>query len=794
MGFNMQKKQSKLAAAIFFLLGIIGLGVATVVSRPAGALEPVPQFSRVIALGDSYSAGVGARWQSYEYDSGIVNGRYVDSRQHCWLKNDVATGGQLAVRVAGGLQNFTNSACIGAEKPQLDQQIENLNLADGGGGTLIVMTAFGNDIRTTTGDAWPQAVSNCGDSRKARECSTDGSVAISDAEIQRLATNAADSYRKLLAKAPNATIRILGYPHLFEPFQYSSRIQENWYYQPTGTLTCFQGRRDLFRVFDTGGGTDFSGPEGAFFDRLVDGFNQTLSQAVAGVRGSADMKFVDVKEYFGDNSMCKTQTGRSQKIVYPVLVDGTLDQISSASLHPTTEGYKAYAQAVIDSLVTKPLDGKIVTVRSLCNRSSVLKSNSGGVYLEQTETYSYYDDFKPRERWLLRQVAPDTFTMQNQMDGRYIAIGDSVGAATTTPGAPTRLTLKKIRANVAQFSNPSNASLILNTTGDNVGTVAGGGAGCESQFELYILAEGPPVVVAANRFDGKLVTLRSQCGNGRDYPGVLDVYGNSKDGGAPIAMWGSYDGDNQRFRFKAVSDDTYEIRAASTGFALGADWNQGAPLQQRSGAWVQKWLVIDEGAYIQLRLADSPGLAVDLPGSRVDYGSGFQMYGANGTCAQKFEPIVIDESTPVPANVPLHNKVVTLRSTCSTAAAPSVVDVWGNSTADGAAVKVWTQNNAPNQQWRFTSVGADLYTVQSVSSGLYLAPSGAWIWAPIIQKRAAIAPRWQVIDNGSSIELRVANTPHMALDLYFSKLDNGNQLQTYTANGSCAQRFVATAV
>jgi hypothetical protein len=131
---------------------------------------------------------------------------------------------------------------------------------------------------------------------------------------------------------------------------------------------------------------------------------------------------------------------------------------------------------------------------------------------------------------------------------------------------------------------------------------------------------------------------------------------------------------------------------------------------------------------------------------------------------------------------------------CSTPAAPFVVDVWGNSTADGASVRLWSRNNAANQQWRFESVGGDEYTVKSVSSGLYLSPSGAWEWAPLVQKSATIAPRWKVIDSGSSIELRVANTQHMALDLYFSTLANGTQLQTYTANGSCAQKFEAVVI
>jgi hypothetical protein len=51
-------------------------------------------------------------------------------------------------------------------------------------------------------------------------------------------------------------------------------------------------------------------------------------------------------------------------------------------------------------------------------------------------------------------------------------------------------------------------------------------------------------------------------------------------------------------------------------------------------------------------------------------------------------------------------------------------DVFGASTADGAAIVQWTPHSGPNQQWRFEQITADAYRIVSVRSGKVLDVKG----------------------------------------------------------------------
>ncbi|MFE1885365.1 RICIN domain-containing protein [Streptomyces diastatochromogenes] len=58
--------------------------------------------------------------------------------------------------------------------------------------------------------------------------------------------------------------------------------------------------------------------------------------------------------------------------------------------------------------------------------------------------------------------------------------------------------------------------------------------------------------------------------------------------------------------------------------------------------------------------------------------------------------------------------------TLSNAGSSQLMDVSGGSTADGAKVIQWQSNGRTNQQWTFTKVADNVYTIRSVKSGLCL--------------------------------------------------------------------------
>jgi Ricin-type beta-trefoil lectin domain-like len=117
------------------------------------------------------------------------------------------------------------------------------------------------------------------------------------------------------------------------------------------------------------------------------------------------------------------------------------------------------------------------------------------------------------------------------------------------------------------------------------------------------------------------------------------VYGASQDDGAAVKVWSDYNGANQAWKFDSVGGDLYVITAVHSGQTLSAkgqwEWSE---LVQRKGR-PMVWKVIDNGATIELRAAQNDHLAADLYYSTLTNGAAFQMYRANGTCAQKFIPI-----------------------------------------------------------------------------------------------------------------------------------------------------------
>lgn len=673
-------------------MGAIGSGVIGN-DRVLAATRTEPTFTQVVTLGDSYSAGTGTRNKQWEYDQEAVV-TYVQTLYSripvvgspCWRKSDENTGALLARRFAGGIANQKNLACAGAEKPQLDAQIASLNYPNGGAGVLVNLTAFGNDVRTTGGLGWPAVVTFCGIAGNA-PCNDPAKYGVTEAEAARIASLAADSYQKLLDKMPNATIRVLSYPHLFEPAQESN----------SGAYSCPQGTKG-FNTLSTG--LDFSGDEGRFIDQLEDQFNGLLRRVVGGFSArNSNIQFVDVQSYYGDKGACKLVTGQPINQVNvtdfnPVFSAIGLEPKPTAevsSLHPNTTGYQLNFAAVEESLInpSKSLDGKTVSFRSMCGRGSMLMTNSGKTTIEQTRTN--IANVEKLERWLVREVATNQYTLQNIGDGTFMAGGDQQGSPLTQRSESDRWSITVGVDGLVQLERPSAPGIVATLNGSRI--VAGeqlfmqpDTKSCAQQFQLYIAAVGP-LSQPLNSFDGKVATLKSSCGG----DGVLDVAANDRSAGAKLNIQPNRNSSNQKFRFKAVGDDVYEIRAVHSNLALAADWAQGAVVEQRNTAWVQRWRVVFDGTTIEMHLAESGGLVIDVPGSRVVAGNPLWMYAYNATCAQKFIPIIdtsviIDDTATYTQNTIVVRTLPTTPSTTPTVPTTSVAPIVTTSFANQSGI------------------------------------------------------------------------------------------------------------
>ncbi|MEV6298527.1 pectate lyase [Actinoplanes sp. NPDC051861] len=111
-----------------------------------------------------------------------------------------------------------------------------------------------------------------------------------------------------------------------------------------------------------------------------------------------------------------------------------------------------------------------------------------------------------------------------------------------------------------------------------------------------------------------------------------------------------------------------------------------------------------------------------------------------------------------------------------------VLDVWNLSTADGAVINQWTQNNGDWQQFKFLDMGSGNYRLQAKHSGKVLNVQGASTadGAQVIQSngdRNATSQQWKIQDIGSNIQLINRNSGK-ALEVFeWSTADGGNVVQ-----------------
>ena len=158
------------------------LSVPTVLAAPAQAAAPA-----YVALGDSYSSGVGTR-------------SYIDDGTSCQRSN-LAYPKLVAAQKGYAL---TFKACSGAKIPDVTGQLSALST----GTAYVTVSVGGNDAGFSgvlTECAKPGWASNC-----------DGRINTAQTYINNTLPGAlATLYASIRSKAPNAKVVVVGYPRVF---------------------------------------------------------------------------------------------------------------------------------------------------------------------------------------------------------------------------------------------------------------------------------------------------------------------------------------------------------------------------------------------------------------------------------------------------------------------------------------------------------------------------------------------------------------------------------------------------
>ena len=264
---------------------------------------------------------------------------------------------------------------------------------------------------------------------------------------------------------------------------------------------------------------------------------------------------------------------------------------------------------------------------------------------------------------------------------------------------------------------------------------------------------------------------------------VLDVSGASVDSGANVQLYANNGSFAQKWLLKKVDGTkntyTFESVCSTNRLAVsGTNVCTMAPADVKAQQWVAR---IDSNG-IEFVSADDQDLSLDVKGGNFASTSNVQVHSSNGSAAQRFRLRATSAT--------IDNGTYFIRMASHTG---SVLDVSGGSSADGANVQIWQNNDTGAQKWNFSRNVDGSCTIVNAASGKALdvkdaaASSGTNIqqWS----RNGSAAQRWYIEYVSGGFRLSSALNTAFVIDVSGGNAANGTNVALYASNDSKAQRF-----
>jgi hypothetical protein len=244
--------------------------------------------------------------------------------------------------------------------------------------------------------------------------------------------------------------------------------------------------------------------------------------------------------------------------------------------------------------------------------------------------------------------------------------------------------------------------------------------------------------------------------------------------------------DAQKWRLVDAQNGYYAIVNCTSGLVLdvvNGSTSDGAQIQQYtwSGSDAQLWMLESQGnGYYDIRSKIS-GKVLDIPYASTSPGTILQQYDYNGSAAQLFS---FSDNDIVPIQSGHIYKLINRNS-------GKALDVYQQSTADGANIDQYADNGGTNQEWQINSSGSGYYTLTAQNSGsnLDVANASTSPGANVQQYHSdgTSAQQWQITYVGGGYYRLTAECSGLALDVANATMSDGGNVQQYTINGTAAQ-------
>ena len=262
---------------------------------------------------------------------------------------------------------------------------------------------------------------------------------------------------------------------------------------------------------------------------------------------------------------------------------------------------------------------------------------------------------------------------------------------------------------------------------------------------------------------------------------LLDVVNGSSNSGVRLQTNKKNSANNQNWRFNRNSDGTYTIVNEKSGKAIdvsGATMKNGTAVQQynQNGTCAQKWYIVKENGYYYFASACNKKYALDIPDGKVANYPRLQIWehsSGNSNQLWKFS----DRVTP---STDVSSFTYNVASKLNT---NYLLDIVNGSNNSGVRLQTYKKNNANNQNWRFTHNSDNTYTIINEKSGKAIDLSGATTknGNPVQQytSNATCAQKWYLVKENNYYYFASSCNKNYAIDIPSGKVANYPHLQVW---------------
>ena len=268
---------------------------------------------------------------------------------------------------------------------------------------------------------------------------------------------------------------------------------------------------------------------------------------------------------------------------------------------------------------------------------------------------------------------------------------------------------------------------------------------------------------------------------------VFDIYNNSlvKDGN--LIIWTRNGGANQKFYISYEGDGYYKISSVNSALVLDVESGSkenGTNIRQweDNSSNAQRWKINKNSDGTYTFVAQCSGKALDVDGAIFENGRNVQQYDSNNTNAQKFNL----EKTDI-----INEGIVSIRKADSV---DMVVDVKDNSSKNGEEIQLYGKNGSLAQRFEIHKIKDDEVRIRTMSSGGWLTEEGKEEGSSVVQEGDSLTPvsdanTWKIEwNNGIVFKNKESG---LYLDVEGNKTDSATKIKVNKKNNNqISQRFL----